>query len=341
LATLVPPYGAVDLPDPVRRSGAVRSPERILRRDQGGSGCDSGATVDGKTLKVHPFFLQGTALAAPRVRRVGERSWRTGTDVVRVAVRDRVAVITLHRPERRNALHPEMYEPIRRALAEFADAPDVGCIVLTGAGSAFCAGGDVRDGRARRADGAPLPPDERVARLVADAQVAVDLHEHPRITIAAVNGPAVGAGWALALACDLRIASASARFVAGWARLALSGDFGGAWFLTRLVGPSVALELLASDAALDAEAAAARGLVNRVVPDDEFPAAWFAWARSFADGPQDALAAMKRNVADAVDGGLPLPAAMAAEAARNVACSASADHRAAVRSWLDARSPGR
>jgi 2-(1,2-epoxy-1,2-dihydrophenyl)acetyl-CoA isomerase len=234
-----------------------------------------------------------------------------------------------------------MYGPIRRALADFADAPDVGCVVVTGAGSAFCAGGDVRGGRSPRADGRPPGPEERIASLVADAQVAVDLHEHPRITIAALNGPAVGAGLALALACDLRIAAASARLVTGWARLALSGDFGGAWFLSRLVGPSVALELLASNATLDAEAAAARGLVNRVVADDEFPAAWFTWARSFADGPQEAFASMKRNVADAVEGGRSLSAALEAEAARNVACSASADHRAAVRAWLDARSSGR
>ena len=92
----------------------------------------------------------------------------------------------------------------------------------------------------------------RVAALLADAQLVRRLHEYPKLTIAAVNGPAVGAGMALALACDLRIAAASAVLVTGWARLGFSGDYGGAWFLTRLVGPSRALELLASNASLDA-----------------------------------------------------------------------------------------
>ena len=110
------------------------------------------------------------------------------------------------------------------------------------------------------------------------------MHEHPKLTIAAVNGPAVGAGMALALACDLRIAAASAVLVTGWAGLAFSGDYGGAWFLTRLVGPSRALELLAGNASLDADAARDLGLVNRVVADGEFADAWMAWARDFASG---------------------------------------------------------
>ena len=174
--------------------------------------------------------------------------WPTGTDVVRVTLHDRVAVIMFNRPDRRNALHPEMRAPITRALDEFAVRDDIGCIVMTGAGTAFCAGGDVKGDVAERA---ALDVDARVAALLADAQLAQILHEHPKLTVAAVNGPAVGAGMALALACDFRIAAESARLVTGWARLAFSGDFGGAWFLTRLLGPSRALELLVSNAALD------------------------------------------------------------------------------------------
>src|SRR5690348_15819932 len=125
------------------------------------------------------------------------------TEVVDIAVRDRVAIITFNRPERRNALHRDMHAPIVRALDDFATRDDVGVVVLTGAGSAFCAGGDVK--------GDPDAPvqrdvDERTAALLSDARVVQHLWEHPKLTIAAVNGPAVGAGLSIALACDLRIA---------------------------------------------------------------------------------------------------------------------------------------
>ncbi len=268
---------------------------------------------------------------------VTERIVPTGTDVVDIRVTDRVAVITLTRPERRNALHPDMYPPIRSALREFAEATDVGCIVVTGAGGAFCAGGDVRESRPRNPDGTRPSTAEREAALLADAALVLDLYDHPRLTIAAVNGPAAGAGLSLALACDLRIASASARFLTGWAQLGFSGDFGGAWLLTRLVGPARALEWLASGATIGSDEALSAAVVNRVVADDLFAEAWGDWARVFAHGPQVAIAGMKRNVRDAL--ALPLAEALAPETARMVACSETADHKEAVRAWIDRREP--
>ena len=176
-----------------------------------------------------------------------------------------------------------MFDPITRALAEFAADDRVGCIVLTGAGSAFCAGGDVTgEGTRRSVDRGD--PESHASNLLADAQLTRRLHEHPKLTVAAVNGAAVGAGMSLALACDLRIAAASARFMSGWARLALPGDFGGAWLLTRLVGPSRALELLVTNEPMTAEQARELGLVNRVVPDADFGAAWTAWRASWRTG---------------------------------------------------------
>ena len=260
--------------------------------------------------------------------------WPTGAEVVTIALHDRVAVITLNRPDRRNALHHEMFEPIERALAEFEARDDIGCIVLTGAGSAFCAGGDVT--------GEGAPPgidrhdrDAHAANLLADAQMARHLHEHPKLTIAAVNGAAVGAGMSLALACDLRIATASARFVTGWARLAFSGDFGGAWFLAQLVGPSRALELLVTNESVAAARAAELGLVNRVVADAEFADAWMAWAQELATGPTGAISGMKANVHDALR--LTLADALPRETARMSASAATADHREARRAWLEKR----
>jgi 2-(1,2-epoxy-1,2-dihydrophenyl)acetyl-CoA isomerase len=260
--------------------------------------------------------------------------WPTGTDVVTVELHDRVAVITLNRPDRRNALHHEMHGPMTRALEEFAARDDVGCVVLTGAGSAFCAGGDVKGDLVERAK---LTAEERVAALLADAQIVQHLYQFPKLTVAAVNGPAVGAGMALALACDLRIAASSAQLVTGWARLAFSGDYGGSWFLTHLVGPSRALELLASNASLDAEEARALGLVNRVVPDAEFTDAWMAWAREFASGPTGAISGMKANVHDALR--LSLADALPGETERMVASGRSAEHREAFRAWTEQRPP--
>ena len=165
------------------------------------------------------------------------------------------------------------------------------------------------------------------------------LHEHPKLTIAAVNGPAVGAGMSLALACDLRIAAASAVLVTGWARLGFSGDYGGAWFLTRLLGPSRAVELLAGNASLDAVAARDLGLVNRVVADAEFADAWMAWARDFASGPTGAISGMKANVQDTL--ALSLADALPRETGRMVVSGRSAEHREALRAWMAARTGNR
>lgn len=258
----------------------------------------------------------------------------TGTEVVRIDVQARVAVVTFNRPERRNALHRDMHGAVARALDDFAARDDVGVVVLTGAGSAFCAGGDVKGD-----PDAPVLPDAeaREAALLTDARIVQHLWEHPKLTIAAVNGPAVGAGMSLALACDLRIAAASARLVTGWARLAFSGDYGGAWLLTRLIGPSRALELLAGNVALDAADALALGLVNRVVPDADFESAWTSWARELAHGPTGAIAGMKANVRDALH--LPLDDVLPIETRRMVESGRSADHREAVQAIRERRPP--
>jgi 2-(1,2-epoxy-1,2-dihydrophenyl)acetyl-CoA isomerase len=264
------------------------------------------------------------------------RSLETGTDTVRIEVADGVGVMTFNRPERRNALHDEMYAPMIAAVEEFAASPDVGCVVVTGEGSAFCAGGDVRDGSGRRAGGSPPAPEERVANLVANARLSVVLHEAQIVTIAAVNGPAVGAGFSIALACDLRIAAESATFLGGWARLGFSGDFGGAWLLARRVGPSKALEILAANRSVSATEALQIGLVDRMAPTEEFDQSWRAWAAELAAGPRQAIGLMKANI---VDSRLQLSDAIAVEAERMVASAQTADHREAVRAWIEKRPP--
>lgn len=268
---------------------------------------------------------------------MAERTIETGTAVVVAEVFDGIGLITLNRPERRNALHPTMYPAIRGALADFADADDVTCIVVTGAGDAFCAGGDVRDGRVRDRDVARPSIEESAAALLDDAQVSRLLHESRKLTVAAVNGPAVGAGLAIALACDLRVVAPEARLIPGWVRLALSGDFGGPWFLTRLLGPSRALEMLASNKSLTAAEAMQLGLVNHVTTGHDFSAEWRSWVEPFATGPREAIALMKENVDQATFD--PLGSALVDESRRMAACGRTADHREAVRAWMDKRAP--
>jgi 2-(1,2-epoxy-1,2-dihydrophenyl)acetyl-CoA isomerase len=261
----------------------------------------------------------------------------TGTDTVRIEVVDRVGIITFTRPERRNALHPAMYPPMIEAIEAFVDAPDVGCVVVTGEGSAFCAGGDLGGERRPRGDRPRPSAADRAAKLTAQSQISVVLHDAPIVTIAAVNGAAVGAGLAIALACDLRIATASASLATGWARLGFSGDLGGPWLLADILGPGAALDLIASNARLDSAEAASLGLIHRVVPDDEFGRAWRSWAHTFAYGPQPAISLIKQNVSNARH--MDLAEAVAVEAANMVECAASADHREGVKAWLEKRDP--
>ncbi|MCU1395521.1 MAG: crt 1 [Ilumatobacteraceae bacterium] len=285
------------------------------------------------TVNIHLYLSQRLAKGERHMR---DRTIESGTDVVAIHVEDGLGVITLNRPERRNALHRDMYEPIKAALVDFANADNVGCIVITGAGDGFCAGGDVRDGRSR--DAGPRPSiDDAAAALLDDAQIARLLHENRKLTIAAVNGGAVGAGLSLALACDMRILSSTAKLIPGWGRLAFSGDFGGTWFLTRLLGPSKAIEILAANTALGAHEALRLGLANHVDDSDDFAAAWRRWAAPFAAGPRDAIALMKANVRQALVE--PLSTALVDESRRMVESGRTPDHKEAVRAWLDKREP--
>src|SRR5262245_5496260 len=150
------------------------------------------------------------------------------------AVKDGVAVLTLNRPERLNAMSGPMLDALQEALPRLAEDAAVGVVVLTGAGRGFCAGGDVK-AMAEGSEMGGTTLEERAQGLRARMEVSRWLHEMPKPTIAMVRGAAAGAGLSLALACDLRIAGDSARFGTAFARVGYSGDFGGSFFLTQLV----------------------------------------------------------------------------------------------------------
>jgi 2-(1,2-epoxy-1,2-dihydrophenyl)acetyl-CoA isomerase len=251
------------------------------------------------------------------------------------SVEDGVLTLTMNRPDRLNALTGEMLQGLHDSITRAAADPAIGVIVLTGAGRGFCAGGDVKAmaDRAERAD----TYDDRVQGLRRRMDAARLLHDTAKPTIAMLRGPVAGAGLSLALACDMRIASDTAKLTTAFAKVALSGDFGGSWFLTRLVGPSKARELYLTSPVLDAADALALGLVNRVVADAELEAETRRLASSMARGPRVTLGYIKQNMNLAEHAGL--GELMDAEALRHTRCAQTEDHREAAAAFVEKRAP--
>jgi 2-(1,2-epoxy-1,2-dihydrophenyl)acetyl-CoA isomerase len=201
---------------------------------------------------------------------------------------DGVVTITLRRPEKKNAADAAMWNELLAEFRAIAANADDRAVVLTGAGGNFCSGADLWQG----ADGEA--PRHQLSAMRHITDVCLALHRIPQPTIAKVRGVAVGAGLNMALACDLIVASDDARFSEIFAKRGLSLDFGGSWLLPRLVGMHRAKELALLAEIIDAEQAAAMGLVNRVLPGDELDAFVADWAERLAAGPPIALAMSKR-----------------------------------------------
>jgi 2-(1,2-epoxy-1,2-dihydrophenyl)acetyl-CoA isomerase len=251
-------------------------------------------------------------------------------------VKDGVAVLTMNRPDRLNALSGEMLDAMLEALPRLADDPNVGCIVLTGAGRGFCAGGDVK----AMAEGREMSGDtleERAQGLRSKMETSRWLHEMPKPTIAMVRGAAAGAGLSLALACDLRIAGETAKFGTAFARVGYSGDFGGSYYLTQLVGTAKARELYYMAELVDARHALELGLVNRVVADDQLEAETLLLAGKIARGPRIAHRYMKRNLNAAESG--TLKDVLDLEAWHHTRTGQTDDHREATKAFVEKREP--
>ena len=258
----------------------------------------------------------------------------TGTPEILCRVDDRVAFVTLNRPDARNALTLEMKRSLIELVPKLGADPDVGCVLLTGAGRAFCSGGDTKK---MAEDGTPPSPEDRKRQLRWEHELPRALHRLEKPTVAALPGPAAGAGFSLALSCDLRIAAESAFVTTSYARLGLSGDYGGSWFLTRLVGPARAREIFFTAERVDAAECERLGIVNRVVPDAELEKAAFEWAKQIAAGPPIALRYMKDNLNRALDEDL--ESVLDAEAERMVQGATTEDYLEAVSAFRDKRTP--
>jgi 2-(1,2-epoxy-1,2-dihydrophenyl)acetyl-CoA isomerase len=257
-----------------------------------------------------------------------------------VARRDGVLYLTMNRPDRLNALSDGIISGLLENLGRAAGDREVGAIVVTGAGRGFCAGGDItrmRDRNEGTAQANPPGLDQRIASTRRGEEVTVMLHEIPKVTIAAVNGPVAGAGLGLCLSCDIRIASDAARFGPAFARVGFSGDYGGSYFLTQLVGSAKARELYFSAEMLDADEALRLGLVSRVVPAAALADEVHTYAKKIAAGPRVAYAYMKGNLNAALN--TDLRTLLDREAVGQALTSLTEDHKEAVKAFLEKREP--
>jgi 2-(1,2-epoxy-1,2-dihydrophenyl)acetyl-CoA isomerase len=253
-----------------------------------------------------------------------------------IETRERLRILTLNRPERMNALTPELHHQLRCAVMDAAEEEAISAVVLTGSGKGFCAGGDIK-AASERAKTTKETVEERQETLRHHAQTTTLLHQMPKVTIAVVNGAAAGAGLTLALACDLRIAVSAAIFKTAYAQIGLSGDLGISYYLTRLVGPSRARQMMFFSERMTATTALELGIVDLII--EEIPTSIEAldWVQRIATGPSVALNAIKENLL--LSERESLQAVIDQEAINAAQCSRTADVKEAAASFREKRRP--
>src|SRR5262247_4786624 len=250
-------------------------------------------------------------------------------------VKDAIATLTLNRPERLNALGGTLRDDLYDAVVRASGDTEVRVIVITGAGKGFCAGGDVKamnevkEGRAER------PLIDKVAPL--RDRVLLAMRDAPQPVIAAVNGAAAGAGMNLALGCDIRLASTAAKFTQAFVKRGLHPDWGGTYFLPRLVGTAKACEMIFTGDVIDAAEAERLGIVSRVVAPEELMPTAYELARRIAAGPPVAIRLAKRSIYANAD--LDLRAALQNETMAQNICFETEDATEGIRAFGEKRAP--
>lgn len=265
---------------------------------------------------------------------------------------DGITTLTMNRPEARNAMSGEMLDALLAAMPRLAADPAVRLVVLTGAGGAFCAGGDVKgfasqaapagassggssSGGSSSSGGFDL--ERRTQGLRAGTELSRWLHEMPKPTLAVIPGPAAGAGLSIALACDLRVAVDTAKFTTAFSKIGLSGDYGGSYFLPHLIGAAKARELYFTADLFSAQEAERLGLLNKVFPAASFAADAAAYARRIADLPTIAIGYIKKNLNTAQHGSL--HDVLDREAMHMVRGFMTEDHKQAAVAFVEKRQP--
>ena len=254
-----------------------------------------------------------------------------------------IATLTMNRPEARNAMSGEMMSAMTEALPRLAQDRRVRCVVLTGRGGAFCAGGDVKgfasEASESSADSKPRGFDleGRSHSLRQGMELSRILHEMPKPTLAAIPGPAAGAGFSLAVACDMRIAINTAKLTTAFSKVGLSGDYGGSFFLPYIVGQAKARELYFTASVVSGQEALETGLVNRVADAGEYEAAVADFALELASLPTVAVGYMKKNLNMAYGGSL--SDTFDREALHMVRCFMTDDHKGAAVAFVEKKKP--
>jgi 2-(1,2-epoxy-1,2-dihydrophenyl)acetyl-CoA isomerase len=262
----------------------------------------------------------------------------TGTEDLLVELDNGIATLTLNRPEARNALSGEMLGALAATLADCELNPAVKVIVITGAGKGFCAGGDVKGMAAGSSEDNPPSLDEAIARQrMSQRATAGKLFKMAKPTIAALPGAAAGAGLSIALACDLRIMSRNAILTTAFARIGFSGDYGGTYFMTQLIGSAKARELYYLSERVSAEEALSLGLTNWVVEPEELSNKTHEIASRLAAGPTVAYRYMKENLNRAMAG--EVDDCLDLEATHHVHTAFTEDHKEAAQAFVEKREP--
>ncbi len=262
----------------------------------------------------------------------------TNTEDLLAHHEDGIAVLTMNRPERRNAMSGAMNAALAEALDFCERSPDVRCIILTGAGGGFCAGGDVKGMAASQGSEREVGLDEAIhLQRLSQRNTSGKLFDMPKPTIAMLPGAAAGAGLGLALACDLRTMADTAIITTAFAKVGFSGDYGGTYFLTQLVGTAKARELYYLSDRVTAEECERLGIVNKVCSAESLEEETMAMARRLADGPPIAYRYMKENLNRALAGDM--TECLDLEATHHVHCGLTEDHKAAVRAFVEKKPP--
>lgn len=256
------------------------------------------------------------------------------TDLVLQSLDNGLLTITMNRPDRRNALNVELTQGLVAAARRAAEDHDVRAVLLKGAGGTFCVGGDVKS---MAAGHAPLPFEAKRANLRRGMEVSRILHQMPKPVVAQLDGAAAGAGLSIALSCDLRVASASVKITTAFAKVGFSGDYGGTYFLTQMLGSAKARELYLLSPVLTAQEALALGMVSKVVDDADVEKAAHELAMSLAQGPSITLGYIKSNINNAET--MTLEACFDAEAIHHTRCSETSDHKEAASAFVEKRKP--
>jgi 2-(1,2-epoxy-1,2-dihydrophenyl)acetyl-CoA isomerase len=267
------------------------------------------------------------------------RTIDTGTEDFLAEIKDGIAILTMNRPQARNAMSGPMNQALQKTLLEIEHDPEVKVVILTGAGKGFCAGGDVKGMAAsHESGGRQATLDEAIhTQRMNQRGTAGKLYEMPKPTIAALPGAAAGAGLGLALACDMRVMADTAILTSAFARVGFSGDYGGTYFLTQLVGTAKAREMYYLSDRISADEALSLGLTNWVVSPDQLMDKALEVAGRIANGPTVAYRYMKENLNRALGGDL--EECLDLEATHHIHTGMTEDHREAAKAFVDKREP--